>query len=91
MHAWLHQIDQHFPVRYLAWLLSAIGLLLFTFTWVAFQIGGPIALLRRAGGHGWAVTEAGLYRRDATGWVRVGTERVDVPTVGAVAIRSNAR
>ncbi len=45
MHAWLHQIDQHFPVRYLAWLLSAIGLLLFTFTWVAFQIGGPLALL----------------------------------------------
>ncbi len=45
MHAWLHKIDQHFPVRYLAWLLSAIGLLLATFTWVAFQMGGWAALL----------------------------------------------
>ena len=29
MHAWLHKIDQHFPVRYTAWLLSAVGVLLF--------------------------------------------------------------
>jgi glutamate synthase domain-containing protein 2 len=40
MHAWLDQIDQHFPVRYTAWLASAIGLLLFAFTWVAFGVGG---------------------------------------------------
>jgi glutamate synthase domain-containing protein 2 len=45
MHAWLHQIDQHFPVRYTAWLASAIGVLLFAFTWVAFGIGGPAALV----------------------------------------------
>ncbi|WP_326539788.1 FMN-binding glutamate synthase family protein [Pseudorhodoferax sp.] len=45
MHAWLHKIDQHFPVRYTAWLLSAVGLLLSLFTWVAFGSGGPPALL----------------------------------------------
>ena len=44
MHAWLHKLDQHFPVRYSAWLLSAVGLLLFTFCWVAFDIGGIAAL-----------------------------------------------
>ncbi|MCA0241939.1 MAG: FMN-binding glutamate synthase family protein [Proteobacteria bacterium] len=44
MHAWLHKLDQHFPVRYLAWLLSAVGLLLFGFTWVAFNANGPLAL-----------------------------------------------
>jgi glutamate synthase domain-containing protein 2 len=45
MHAWLNRIDQHFPVRYTAWLLSAIGLLLFSFTFVAFGSGGFMALL----------------------------------------------
>jgi glutamate synthase domain-containing protein 2 len=45
MHAWLNSIDQHFPVRYTAWLLSGIGSLLFAFTWVAFGWGGPAALL----------------------------------------------
>ena len=45
MHDWLHRIDQHFPVRYSAWLLSAVGLMLFTFTWVAFDRGAPGALL----------------------------------------------
>jgi glutamate synthase domain-containing protein 2 len=45
MHAWLRKIDQHFPVRYTAWLLSAVGLLLATFTWVAFHQGGGLALL----------------------------------------------
>ena len=44
MHAWLHKLDQHFPVRYLAWLLSAVGLLLFGFTWVAFNAYGLLAL-----------------------------------------------
>ena len=45
MHDWLHRIDQHFPVRYTAWLLSGVGLLLFAFTWVAFGVGGPAALV----------------------------------------------
>jgi glutamate synthase domain-containing protein 2 len=45
MHAWLQRLDRHFPVRYTAWLVSAIGLLLFTFTWVAFQRYGGWALL----------------------------------------------
>ena len=45
MHAWLNKLDQHFPVRYTVWLLSAVGLLLFTFTWVAFNTGGLLALL----------------------------------------------
>ncbi|MBK9359689.1 MAG: FMN-binding glutamate synthase family protein [Rubrivivax sp.] len=45
MHAWLQQLDQHFPVRYSAWLLAAIGLLLFGFTWVAFGAFGFAALV----------------------------------------------
>jgi len=45
MHAWLNKIDQHFPVRYAAWLFSAIGFLLFSFTWVAFDTGGAAALV----------------------------------------------
>ncbi|MFO1326161.1 MAG: FMN-binding glutamate synthase family protein [Rubrivivax sp.] len=45
MHAWLHKLDQHFPVRYAAWLASAVGLLLAGFTWVAFGSGGPVALV----------------------------------------------
>ena len=45
MHAWLHRLDQHFPVRYAAWLLAAVGTLLFGFTWVAFGSFGPLALL----------------------------------------------
>jgi glutamate synthase domain-containing protein 2 len=45
MHDWLRKIDKHFPVRYTAWLLSAVGLLLASFTWVAFQRGGGLALL----------------------------------------------
>ncbi len=45
MHAWLHRIDQHFPVRYLAWLFSALGALLMGFVWVAFGQGGGLALL----------------------------------------------
>ncbi|MEN9631147.1 MAG: hypothetical protein RJA10_4375, partial [Pseudomonadota bacterium] len=49
MHAWLHKLDQHFPVRYSIWLLSAVGLLLFGFTFVAFEQGGWLAL---AGGLG---------------------------------------
>jgi len=45
MHEWLQRIDQHFPVRYTAWLLSAAAALLFTFTHVAFGVGGGAALL----------------------------------------------
>jgi glutamate synthase domain-containing protein 2 len=44
MHEWLRRLDQHFPVRYTAWLASAIGFLLFSFTWQAFGRGGPLAL-----------------------------------------------
>ena len=45
MHDWLHKIDVYFPVRYSAWLASAVGVLLFTFSWVAFDIGGIAALV----------------------------------------------
>jgi glutamate synthase domain-containing protein 2 len=38
MHAWLHRLDQHFPVRYTAWLLSAVVALLGGVGWV---LGGP--------------------------------------------------
>ena len=45
MHAWLHRIDQHFPVRYLAWTTCALGALLFGFMWIAFGQLGWLALL----------------------------------------------
>jgi glutamate synthase domain-containing protein 2 len=45
MHEWLHRLDQHFPVRYTAWLLAAVGTLLFAFTHVAFGMGGGVALV----------------------------------------------
>ncbi|MDE2147355.1 MAG: FMN-binding glutamate synthase family protein [Burkholderiales bacterium] len=45
MHEWLRRIDRHFPVRYTVWLASAVGLLLLGFTWVAFGVGGPAALV----------------------------------------------
>jgi len=45
MHAWLQKLDEHFPVRYAVWLLSAVGLLLFSFTWVAFDTYGAAALV----------------------------------------------
>ena len=45
MHAWLHRLDQHFPVRYTAWLLSGVLFLAALFTWVAFGVGGTLALL----------------------------------------------
>ncbi len=45
MYDWLHKIDVYFPVRYSAWLASAVGVLLFTFSWVAFDIGGIAALV----------------------------------------------
>jgi len=45
MFQWLNRLDQQFPVRYTAWLICAIGLLLSTFAWVAFGVGGLLALL----------------------------------------------
>lgn len=45
MRAWLQWLNQHFPIRYSAWLLCAVGLLLCTFTWVAFGSGGPLVLV----------------------------------------------
>jgi glutamate synthase domain-containing protein 2 len=49
MHPWLIWLDRHFPVRYWAWLLCAVGALLGTFSWVAFGVGGLAALLGVAG------------------------------------------
>ncbi len=45
MHDWLDRLNQHFPVRMAVWLVSAIALLLFTFSWVAFGVGGIGALV----------------------------------------------
>lgn len=44
MPAWLHALDRYFPIRYLAWLACAIGLLLCAFVWVAFGQWGWLAL-----------------------------------------------
>jgi hypothetical protein len=44
MHDWLTRIDRHFPVRYIAWLLCAVGFLLSAFAWVGFGVGGWWAL-----------------------------------------------
>ncbi len=45
MHAWLTRLDQHFPVRYTAWIACAVAFMLFSFTSVAFHTGGFLALL----------------------------------------------
>ena len=45
MHEWLHRLDQTFPVRYSVWFASAVGTLLFSFTFIAFGIGGVAALV----------------------------------------------
>jgi len=45
MHEWLARLDQHFPVRYAAWLASAVLCLLCAFTSVAFGFGGFWALV----------------------------------------------
>ena len=36
MRAWLISLNQHFPIRYSAWLACAVGFLLSAFLWVAF-------------------------------------------------------
>ncbi len=41
MHDWLQRLDQHFPVRYSAWLLSAVLTLLFS---LAYVLGGTSGL-----------------------------------------------
>ncbi len=41
---WLSRLDQHFPLRYSAWLLCAVGFLLSAFAWVGFGAGGWWAL-----------------------------------------------
>jgi glutamate synthase domain-containing protein 2 len=45
MHAWLDKLNQYFPVRYSAWLLCAMGLLLSAFTWVGFGTSGVLVLV----------------------------------------------
>ncbi|MFN7724996.1 MAG: FMN-binding glutamate synthase family protein [Rubrivivax sp.] len=45
MHAWLHKIDAHFPVRYTAWLASAVLGLLALLGWVITGQGEGWALV----------------------------------------------
>jgi glutamate synthase domain-containing protein 2 len=45
MRDWLDRLDQALPLRYAAWLLCGVGLLLSAFTWVAFDGGGLLVLL----------------------------------------------
>lgn len=45
MFPWLNRLDQHFPVRYSAWLACALGMMLAAFSWVAFGRGGLLALM----------------------------------------------
>lgn len=45
MHEWLSRLDQHFPVRYAAWLACAVGFLLSAFAWVGFGVAGGWAVL----------------------------------------------
>ena len=44
MHEWLHKIDQHFPVRYSAWIASGVATLLLASSYLAFGVGGLPAL-----------------------------------------------
>ena len=45
MHEWLHRLDQRFPVRYSAWMLSAVLALLFSLAYVMGGVGGLPALV----------------------------------------------
>ena len=45
MFPWLRRLDQHFPVRYSAWLACAVVMMLAAFSWVAFDRGGWLALI----------------------------------------------
>ncbi|MFZ2652860.1 MAG: FMN-binding glutamate synthase family protein [Burkholderiaceae bacterium] len=44
MFAWLNRLDQHFPVRYSAWLLCALGLAISALCWLAIGSGWLPAL-----------------------------------------------
>jgi glutamate synthase domain-containing protein 2 len=44
MHAWLNRLDQHFPVRYWAWLLAAVLTLVLALLQVFTGSGGLLAL-----------------------------------------------
>jgi glutamate synthase domain-containing protein 2 len=45
MPVWLARLNEHVPLRYLAWLSCGIGLMLSLFVWVAFDLGGWAVLL----------------------------------------------
>jgi glutamate synthase domain-containing protein 2 len=45
MPGWLGKLNEQFPLRYAAWLISGIGFLLSAFVWVAFHTGGFVVLL----------------------------------------------
>jgi glutamate synthase domain-containing protein 2 len=42
---WLDWLDRQFPVRYAAWLASALLALLSAFSWIAFGVGGWLAII----------------------------------------------
>ncbi len=44
MFDWLKRLDRSFPVRYTVWMLCAVGMLLATFTWIGYGVGGGVAL-----------------------------------------------
>ena len=44
MFNWLRSLDDHFPIRYTAWLLCMVAFLLTAFVWVAVGSGGWLAL-----------------------------------------------
>ncbi len=45
MHNWLNRLDQHFPVRYAAWMLCGVLAFLFGLAWVVAGTGGLPALV----------------------------------------------
>jgi len=45
MPTWLLKLDEHFPIRYLAWLFCAVAFLLSAFAWVGFRVGGLATLV----------------------------------------------
>ncbi|HEU4460465.1 MAG TPA: FMN-binding glutamate synthase family protein [Methylibium sp.] len=50
MKAWLLRLDDHFPVRYVAWLAAGVGLLLAAFVWtIAGGLGAALATFVFAG------------------------------------------
>jgi glutamate synthase domain-containing protein 2 len=45
MPKWLLRLNEQFPIRYMVWVASGVGLLLSLFVWVGFQTGGGFVLL----------------------------------------------